>query len=630
MMQHYPILAIMIYFLGAFLTVLAGKNKTLRYCIVGAAVTASFVLMLLLIKPIMIDGQIIAYWLGNWEPVAGYAIGIGIEVDALSLFFGLLVTGAVFLGAIYSFRYMEYDDTLEKFYTLLLMLSGAVLGLVLSCDLFNMFIMVEIMTFAAVALTAFRNNTKGALEAGFKYLVVGTIGSTSILTGTVLLYSQFRTLNLAQLAGMVNGNLNTVSVLAFALLLTGYMCKSFVIPFHPLAVDAYAAAPSSISMIFSGVVNKAGIYGVIRIVYFVFRSMDISTMQFLLVLVGTVTMFVGVTMALSQREFKRLLAYHSVSQLGYVLAAVGLSTGLGIAGGLYHALNHTLFKGLLFLTAGAVLRQTGSTDLDDLGGLSKRMPQTCAVFLIGAASISGLPPFNGFASKWTIYQAVYEKAAATGNIGYALVLIVALVVSVMTLASFVKVAQSVFFGQLPEKFEKVEEAPAAMQLPMWVMAGLCVASGLFPDLLMKYLVQPAATAVLSVGNYVNSMMGAGTVNIPAVEISFAQAGYWSPLVWVILLVICLAAVMIVAVSSKRANGPLRTGTAVEYKYQTFYSGEESEHSMVGGSDLFWGFKHNMKKYFDYMHEAHSGVVNDYALWMICAMAVVILYMFITH
>ena len=199
------------------------------------------------------------------------------------------------------------------------------------------------------------------------------------------------------------------TVFAFALLVAGYGVKSYVVPFHPVAADAYMTAPASISMVFSGMVNKAGVYGLIRLVYTVFQSMDQSAVQYLLVIIGTVTMFVGVTMALAQHDFKRLLAYHSISQIGYVVTAIGLSTALGITGGLYHAMNHTLFKGLLFLCAGAVYYSVGTTDLDKLGGLAKRMPQTTAVFLIGAFSISGLPPFNGFLSKWMIYQAATRK-----------------------------------------------------------------------------------------------------------------------------------------------------------------------------------------------------------------------------
>ncbi|MBQ4652264.1 MAG: hypothetical protein IJB78_06065, partial [Oscillospiraceae bacterium] len=399
---HFPVYSIMVLFLGAFLIVLFGKNKALRNIIALLSVTASLACMIALVKPVMIDGEIIAYWLGNHVPAGGYAIGIALEVDALSLFFGLLISTAVFVSAVYSIQYMSHDNNVPEYYTLFLMLAGGVIGLVLSGDIFNMFIMVEILTFAAVALTAFRNKVYGALEAAFKYLVVGCIGSTCILVGIIMLYAQVHTLNFAQLSALIPGNLNNATKVAFALLYIGFSTKAFIVPFHPLAADAHGAAPASISVLISGVLTKSGIYGIIRLTYFLFQSMGLGTMQFLLVFIGSVSMFVCVTMALAQHDFKRLLAFHSISQIGYVLSAVGLCTALGISAGVYHAMNHTLFKGLLFLAAGAVLHQTGTTDLGKLGGLSRKMPKTTVLFLIGAASISGIPPFNGFVSKWMI------------------------------------------------------------------------------------------------------------------------------------------------------------------------------------------------------------------------------------
>ena len=217
-------------------------------------------------------------------------------------------------------------------------------------------------------------------------------------------------------------------------------------------------------------------------------------------------MFVCVTMALTQHDFKRLLAFHSISQIGYVLTAAGLCTALGISAGLYHAMNHTIFKGLLFLSAGAGMHAAGTGDLDKLGGLSKRMPHTTVLFLIGAFSISGIPPFNGFASKWMIYQATYMKAVESGNIGFLLVTIIALVTSVLTLASFVKVSQSVFFGRLPKELENVQEVPFGMRFAMGIFAVLCVLTGLFPELVTKYLTEPAATAVFNVGSYILSLI----------------------------------------------------------------------------------------------------------------------------
>ena len=385
---HMPVLAIMTMFTGAFFIALIGERLAiLRRIIVCVSVFVPLFFMLYLIRPVMLEGEILSYWMGNWEPVAGYAVGIGLEVDALSLFFALIVTVMATMSALYSFRYTSRDDAHEKYDTLFLMLCGSVLGLVLTGDLFNMYVMIEIMTFSAVALTAFRNWYHGALEAAFKYLVVSCIGSTCILIGTTLLYAQHHTLNLAQLSAVVGQPFTPAELLCLAFLIAGFAVKAFATPFHTIAADAHATAPSSISVMISGVLTKAGVYGLIRVGFFLFQCMDSGAMRTLVLLFGCLSMVVCVSMALLQHDFKRLLAYHSISQIGYVLTAIGLSTALGVAGGLYHALNHSLFKGLLFLCAGCVLYRTGKTDLDSLGGLSRKMPHTCLLFLVAAASI---------------------------------------------------------------------------------------------------------------------------------------------------------------------------------------------------------------------------------------------------
>lgn len=633
--EHFPAMAVMGLFLGAFLVEIFGsKNKTVRNILAVGAAAIAFAEIVALIKPVMIDGQVISYWMGSWEPVNGYAIGIGYEIDQLNLFFALLVVSTFLFSGIYSLKYMERDHHLGHYYTLYLMLSGSVLGLVLTGDIFNMFVMIEIMTFACVALAAFRNRQKGALEASFKYLVIGSMGSSFTLFGITLLYAQCHTLNMAQLSSILSTTHTPTTTLALGMLVAGFGVKAYLVPFHTPAADSYTVAPASVSMMFSGMVNKAGVYGMIRLLYIIFRSMDSTAVQTLLTVIGAVTMFVGVTMALSQHDFKRLLAFHSISQIGYVITAAGLGTALGLTGGLFHAMNHTLFKGLLFLCAGAVFYATGSTNLDELGGLSKRMPKTTICFLVGAFSIAGLPPFNGFASKWMIYQATYEKAVTTGHIGYALVTVVALVVSVMTLASFIKVTQAVFFGQTPMTCRKAKEVPFAMRLPMWIMSVLCLLTGVCYEQVDKYLLTPAVKAAFGVTNYIDKMMGQGyaaAAGVSDILVEPAKLSLWNPVLWLILFVIVLAAAGIVIVTGKSSRGRvLETSSqeVVDGKYATFFGGEKSTFSQVGGSDLFWGFRKDWKGYFKVIEGLHSGVVNDYAMWVVAATACIVLFMFI--
>lgn len=635
-MQHFPVIAVMGLFLTAFLVEIFGNNKFIRNALTFLSLLGALVLMIMLVKPVMYDGEIISYWMGNWEPVSGYAIGIGYEVDSLGLFFALLSSLAFFLAAIYSFKDMEKDEHLGHFYTLFLMLAASVLGMVLTGDIFNMFVMIEIMTFAAVALTAFHNEKRGALESALKYLIIGSIGSSLVLVGIALLYSSCRTLNMAQIATIIGASsFNPTTIFAFAMLFAGMGIKAFMFPFHTPLADAHSVAPSAVSMVLSGVITKAGIYGLIRVIYTVFVAMNTEAVSILVCSFGTVTMFIGVTMALAQHDFKRLLAFHSISQIGYIITAVGLGTTFGLTAGLFHALNHTLFKGLLFLAAGAVLYATGSTSLDKLGGISKKMPKTTICFLIGAFSISGLPPFNGFASKWFIYQAIYEKAIETNNFFYVVVCVIAAVVSVMTLASFIKVAHSVFFGQVTETTKDAKEVPFLMRLPMWILSILCTLVGIFYQMVANYLLIPAVRDTFLITRYIDTMMGNGYAEIFGTRVYMPTGIYisnWQPIVWLVLFVIIFLAVGIVIITGKGDRGHLveidANGNEVTSRYKTFFSGEEELPSHMGGSDLFWGFKKNWKGYFTYIENLHSGVINDYCIWIVAALAIIIAYAFI--
>ena len=630
--NYLPVLSVMLCFLAAFfIEIFGSKIAGIRRFITLVATTAVLVMTGLMFKPIMIDGGIVAYWMGNWEPVNGYAIGIGYEVDALGFVFTVLVALTCWLSSVYALGYMNRDHHMAHYDTLFLMLEGSVLGLTMTGDIFNMFVMIEIMTFASVALTAFRAKQDGALEAAFKYLVIGSIGSSLNLLGIAMLYGECHTLNMAQLSAMLYGGLTPTTAFAFGAILAGFAVKAYIVPFHTPAADAYAVAPASISMVFAGMVNKAGVYGLIRMVWIVFRAMDIKTIQILLVVFGTVTMFIGVTMALAQHEFKRLLAFHSISQIGYVVTAIGLGSALGLTGGIFHAVNHTLFKGLLFLCAGAVFYATGTTNLDKLGGLSKKMPKTTFCFLIGAAAISGLPPFNGFASKWIIYQAAYEKAVESNNFLFAIVTVAGLIVSVMTLASFIKVTQAVFFGQLHEEHKDVKEAPVSMRIPMYIMSALCLCGGLFYNVVNKFFLHPAVSTTVNVEAYINRMMGDGYAaqyGVTNIAVEPAQFSFWNPLVWLALFAVVFCAAAIVILTGKRTRGKVLTPVNADPKYATFFSGEQEEFSQVGGSDLFWGFKKNWAGYYRVMTGLHSGNVNDYATYTVIAVAIIVLCMFI--
>lgn len=639
----YPLIAILTPFVLAFIIGLfKEKYIKIKKAIVVLGCIASFIITMLLIKPVFLDGKIITYWLGNWKPVDNVAIGIGMEVDALSLFVGLIITAACALSSIYSIKYMSKDDGLGKYYTLFLLLAGSMIGFVFTGDLFNMYVMLEIMTFAAIALTAFRTQKDKALEAGFKYLVIGGLGSSLILMGTALIYAQTHTLNIAQIVLELNSGgdkFTPVTILALALLLVGYAVKSFMVPCHTWPPDAHMSAPSSISMLLSGVMSKTGVYGLIRILFMIFMVSGNKALAYLVMIWGAITMVVGVSMALLQTDFKRLLAFHSVSQLGYVITGIGVGltaadgiANLGLMGGLYHMVNHASFKCLLFLCAGAVLYRVGTTDLNKVSGLGKKMPFTAVMFFIGAAAISGIPPFNGFASKWILYQSTSETQIP-------IITIVELIVSVLTLASFIKVGHSVFFGAEREELKEVKEIPFTMKLPMGILALICFVFGICSNYVIKGILVPIVDAIRNVPKYIDNML-LGDLSLLHLEnytksdLDFAFRGEYNPESFLILFFIGVIAIIIAMTFGIHKLGKCRVESsslegAMDTKYEVFTGGEKEEFSKVGPHDLFWGMKHDFKGYFNRLSNAHSGVVNDYALWVVVTMAVIIIYCFIT-
>ena len=639
----YPLIAILTPFVLSFVIGLfKEKYIKIKKVIVILGCLTSFIISVLLIKPVFMDGKIITYWLGNWKPVNDVAIGIGMEVDALSLFVGLIITLACVLSSIYSVKYMSKDDGLGKYYTLFLLLAGSMIGFVFTGDLFNMYVMLEIMTFAAIALTAFRTQKDKALEAGFKYLVIGGLGSSLILMGTVLIYAQTHTLNIAQIALELNNGgekFTPVTILALALLLVGYAVKSFMVPCHTWPPDAHMSAPSSISMLLSGVMSKTGVYGLIRILFMIFMVSGNKALAYLVMVWGAITMVVGVSMALLQTDFKRLLAFHSVSQLGYVITGIGVGltavdgiANLGLMGGLYHMVNHATFKCLLFLCAGAVLYSVGTTDLNKVSGLGKKMPFTAVMFFIGAAAISGIPPFNGFASKWILYQSTSETQIP-------IITIVELIVSVLTLASFIKVGHSVFFGAEREELKEVKEIPFTMKLPMGILALICFVFGVCSKYVIKDILVPIVGAIRDVPKYIDNML-LGDLSVLHLEnyiksdLDFAFRGEYNPESFLVLFFIGVIAIIVAMTLGIHKLGKCSVESGVlegemDTKYEVFTGGEKEEFSKVGPHDLFWGMKYDFKGYFDRLSNAHSGVVNDYALWVVVTVAVIIIYCFIT-
>ena len=434
--------------------------------------------------------------------------GILLVSDGLSTLMLVIINVIGFLSIIYSTKYMTMYTAKPKYYSLFLLMLAGMNGVVITGDLFNVFVFLEVASLASYALVGFGCEHE-ELEASFKYLILGEVASTAILFGIAFLYSMTGTLNMPDLARQIEViGINKAVAFVIAIFIMGFGLKASTVPFHAWLPDAHPSAPAPISAMLSGVLIKAiGVYAIARIMFDVIgpNAMVSSILMFL----GALSMVVGVFLAVGQSDFKRMLAYHSISQMGYVTLGLGLGlnpnvspvvAAMGLFGGLYHLVNHAVFKSLLFLCSGAFEYRTGTRNRYEMGGLIRKMPVTGAACSIASLSISGVPPFNGFWSKLIIITAFIQA-------GYYVYGAIAVFVAFMTLISFIKLQRFVLFGQLPVRFAGIKEAPFAMTAPLVVLAILCIGLGLAYPFIDQGMLQAARDALLDKLSYMGYILG---------------------------------------------------------------------------------------------------------------------------
>lgn len=454
------------------------------------------------------------YKVGGWSEMQGIPVAIYLVIDALSSFLLLIINLIAFAASFYAVSYINKYEGKTNFFILFCLMAAGMNGVVIAGDIFNMFVFLEISVISSYSLVAF-GIEKVELEASFKYQVLGGIASLLIIFGIGLLYWQTKTLNIADIAKVlaVEGDKNLITFVQ-VIFLTGFGLKAAMIPFHAWLPDAHSSAPSPISAMLSGVLIKAiGIYAILRLYFNMFPiSYEIA---YTITSIGALSMIVGVFLAIGQWDMKRLLAYHSISQMGYVILAVGIGmliisqggdksiAALAIAGGLFHLINHAVFKGLLFLTAGAVEYETGTRNLKKLGGLSEKMPITAYSSFGASMAISGIPPFNGFFSKLIIIIAAVKAQ-------YYLLAVFAVLVSIITLASFLKVQRYAFFSKASFDFgvRKIKEVPFFMAFSMVFLAVLCLAlSALILPGIREAVLTPSVNTLMNATDYALQVLG---------------------------------------------------------------------------------------------------------------------------
>ena len=477
---------------AAFLMPLLAKvNRELVRIIPGVVLVYLSVVSVILMQQVVNTGQPIIETLAGWK--APWGINL-----VFSQFTGFLVSLMTFMATliwVFSYRFKKVDnEPALKYYILFMMLVTGSVGVVLTGDIFNMFVFMEITAIAAYSLTSFYRDRDGA-EAGFKYLLIGSLASTFMLLAILLLYTQVGTLNMAMIAERMHTVPTGMKVTILILFLTGLGIEAEMFPLNGWAPDAYSQSPSPVGATFAALVVKAGVYSLIRVIFTLF---DIQGAYQYLIVMGIITLVIAEFAAMKQTNLKRMLAYSSIGQMGFVLIAFGIGTKEAVFGALFLMFNHAVIKSLLFMSGSFFVYNSTSKEINGLSGIGKKFPYVGLLFSIGAFAIVGLPPFSGFWSK------LYILIAAADESMLALVAII-LMVSIVEIVYYFRVVAKLYFGK-PTEEEVVHKPTFGGYLSMTVLAVVILVVGFYPDLITGFL-HRAADTLLDKGAYISNVLG---------------------------------------------------------------------------------------------------------------------------
>jgi len=425
---------------------------------------------------------------GAWGELVYVPDFLGVELvlrlNPLAWFFAITVTVVVSLSTIFSLSYLQRKPGATFHYSAMLAVEAAMLGIVFAGDLLSFFIFWEIMSWSSYLLISC--NRGRALEAGLKYIIMSLVGSCAMLIGLLAVYSRLGVLSIPLVAeGMQAAS---PGFILFVLLSFGlaFGIKSAMVPLHTWLPDAHSEAASPFSAVLSGVLIKMGIYGFVLLMYGVVGTKLLLgmgsgglTFRHVLCWLGAITVVIPTFIAVLQTDAKRLLAWSSIGQIGYIILGISFGTSLAFAGAIFHVLNHALCKSLLFLAVGAVEHNTGGVrDLNKLGGLAKRMPFTFAGALVAGLGLVGVPLTSGFVPKWLIYRALIED-------GYPFLALAALLGTWGAILYVYKLLHNIFLGQLSEQHREVPRSPASMLMPLVVFGLGILVFGVAPGIPLR-------------------------------------------------------------------------------------------------------------------------------------------------
>jgi NADH-quinone oxidoreductase subunit M len=407
--------------------------------------------------------------------LAGFVLQWG--VTPLGYLFSLMVSALAVAAAVYSLSAMKGKKNLGFFYFNFILSIMAMFGVLMSRDLVSFFIFWEIMTWSSYLMVVYQSND--VQRVGIKYFVFSAIGAYAMLMAIVLTYSATHSMMIDDLIRAYPGFNFSMQLLIPILLLVGFGVKSAIMPLHVWAPGAYSHSPMAYSSVFSGALSKMGIYGmVIVMISLISHVPEGSWFREVIAWMGGITAVMATLWAIKQDDAKKLLAYSSIAQLGYIIVGVGIGTPLAMLSGLFLAVMHALFKGTLFMTVGAIEKQTGTTNLTEVTGLIRKMPWTFFAALLSIIALAGIPPLGGFIGKWMLYESLI------GSDHYLLVIVIFFSSTAAFLYCY-KFLFGFFLGQEEKEWSHVKEAPASMVIPMLILAVSTFVLGVFPGLILK-------------------------------------------------------------------------------------------------------------------------------------------------
>jgi formate hydrogenlyase subunit 3/multisubunit Na+/H+ antiporter MnhD subunit len=495
-----PVAAVAIPLVGSLLVYVAGRfsDKLRNVCAVLTALVTFLIVFAM--YPLVQQGTIV------YEFARVMQLGIHFRVDFFGFVFAALMSVIWFLATLYSTAYMDHSHAKSRYYVFLLSTLGHCLGVVLAGDLFSLFLFFELMTFSSYVLVI-HEETPEAMEGGMVTLYLGIAGGLCLLMGIFLLYFGVGTLDIIPLYDQIaNSSINPYTVMTLFIL--GFGIKAGMVPLHIWLPKAHPVAPAPASALLSGLMIKAGAYGIFRVVGMIFTpsefmegalpSLPSVNFGYAIIWMGIATMFIGAFMALLSTGAKKILAYSSVSQMGYILLGIGTAAYLGFAGpmgfagALYHIINHGFFKAGLFMMVGSIYMITHNLDITQVRGMIKKVPFIAVTFIVAFAGIGGIPGFNGYSSKTILHHAIVDAAKLHHSFPLEIAEKIFVLTSAMTLCYFTKLFYGLFFGDVPEKYAKKDYSFA---WPVYAVLGIfgtvIVGIGLFPHFLLNHLIIPA-------------------------------------------------------------------------------------------------------------------------------------------